>query len=116
VEPGHHPPLVHFTTCSLSPTGGRPIVQPRLGDGVWFDVSELPDGDGNVVRYEWDWDYDGSFDTGFKDAVIGHVFSRPGADRVTLKLTAAAGDTASDGKEITVNAAPPGSPKFHPFG
>jgi len=41
---------------------------------VWFDVSESPDEDGNVVKYEWDWDSDGSFDTGFKDAVIGHVF------------------------------------------
>ncbi|MCC7479411.1 PKD domain-containing protein [bacterium] len=61
---------------------------------VQIDASLSSDPDGNVVKYEWDWDNNGSFeeDAG-ASAQVSHSFPNPGVYPVTLRVTDDGGDT-----------------------
>jgi len=105
-------PLAHFTTYTLSSTGARLVVQPRTNDRVWFDASESSDHNGRVVKYEWDWQSDGSYDASSKDPVIGHMFTTPGTHKVTLQVTDDKGGTATVSKTLTVDEKQPPTAQF----
>ena len=55
------------------------------GSAVAFDASGSSDEDGSIVRYEWDWENDGTFDAG--GVTASHVFAQDGTYRVVLRVT-----------------------------
>lgn len=67
---------------SADPTEGEPPLD------VEFDASESSDLDGEIVRYEWDFEGDGTYeaDTG-ATATIGHNYPSPGAYPATVRVT-----------------------------
>lgn len=82
---------------------------PNPDEPVAFDGSGSYDPDGTLVKYEWDWTGDGSwdFDSG-ADAVVEHAYSDQewGNIPVRLRVTDDAGMTATQTAVINVNAAP----------
>jgi PKD repeat protein len=78
---GNVPLTVNFN-ASGSTTGGDP------GD--------------SIVKYEWDWDGDGSWDVYSEDSSISHIYTGPGAFTARLRVTDEAGNQATD--TSTVNA------------
>jgi len=105
-------PTASFTWQALSASGTRVVVEPRTGDHLSFDASASSDPDGNVVKYEWDWESDGSYDASVTDSVVDHVFSQPGSHRVTLQVTDDDGGTATLTKTITVGEIQPPNASF----
>ena len=103
-------PVASFAWYTLSPEGVRLIVEPRRGDNVQFDASASRDPDGEIVKYAWDWDSDGTYDATSTDPVIGHVFTVPGKHQVTLQVTDDKGGTAEVTKTLTIGEKqPPGA-------
>jgi dipeptidyl aminopeptidase/acylaminoacyl peptidase len=65
------------------------------GDPVTFDASSSTDVDGRIVRYEWDLDGDGSFETDTASVPrVTHAYSRTGTVRVALRVADDRGNTA----------------------
>ncbi len=66
---------------------------------VQIDASDSSDPDGSIVKYEWDWDNNGSFE---EDAgaspTTNHSFPAPGTYPVTLRVT----DDGGDSDTVTV--------------
>jgi hypothetical protein len=69
-------PIAEFT---FTPT------QPRVGEKVIFDASASTDSDGQIVRYEWDFNSDGVPDAVGK--IVEWVFNRAGDFSVKLTVT-----------------------------
>ena len=72
---------------------------------VRFDGTGSTDADGEIASYEWDFG-DGGSGTG---ATPVHVYQKPGRYLVQLTVTDDSGtvrSSASDGLQVTVNAAP----------
>jgi hypothetical protein len=82
--------------------GIRPDV-PQTGEGVVLDAGESRDPDGNIVKYEWDTNGDGSFDITTTSATTVHSFGSPGLRNVTLRVTDDSGLTANETKRIQVS-------------
>jgi len=81
----------------------------QIGQTVNFDGTGSSDSDGTVVRYEWDLDGNGSFetDTG-TDATTSRAYTTPGPVGVKLRVTDNDGaGSAVATKAMTVNNAPP---------
>jgi hypothetical protein len=87
---------------SLAPTA------PRAGDAVTLDAgaSSIARG-GQIARYAWDLDGDGSFETDAgTSARIERRFPTPGARTLRLRVTSDAGVSAVDEHELVVADAP----------
>lgn len=69
-------PIADFT---FAPT------QPKAGEKVTFDASASTDSDGQIVRYEWDFDNDGKPDAAGK--IVEWVFTNAGNFPVKLTVT-----------------------------
>ena len=96
-EEENHPPVAYF---------GYAPEQPSPGDEVVFGARESGDEDGEVVRYAWDLDGDGTVDaTGVE---VGFVYEEPGTYEVTLTVTDDDGATATKTRRVEVaeNRAP----------
>lgn len=76
---------------------------PKMGDQVCFNASESHDPDGKIVRYEWDFDGDGTFDETTAEPKVCRVFELAGNFNVTLRVTDEDGATAEFTKTVTVN-------------
>jgi hypothetical protein len=64
-----------------------------------------------IVRYQWDLDGDGSFETDTGSASsVDHVYSHPGAAHMTVRVTDSAGRAAEAGRTVVVTPAPPPGP------
>lgn len=76
----NHIPTASFT---VSPD---PVVRNETAS---FDASGSNDEDGTVDRYEWDWDYDGTFtvDDSTTSPTIDHTFTTGGEHTVALRVT-----------------------------
>ena len=85
------PPVAEFT---FSPP------RPTVGQTVTFDASESFDPDGQIVKYEWDFESDGTIDA--QGVVVEHVFTQAGTFTVTLSVTDNDGQTSTARKTITV--------------
>jgi len=59
--------------------------QPSIGISVSFDASSSTDTDGTIVRYEWDWESDGTYDAEGENAT--HAYLVAGTHLVTLRVT-----------------------------
>ena len=67
----------------------RPIVETWVGFPIAFNASDSSDADGTIVKYEWDWEDDGSYDYAETpgDGIATHTYPQAGAYRVRLKVT-----------------------------
>ena len=67
----------------------RPFVDTWAGFSVIFDASDSSDVDGTIVKYEWDWEGDGTFDYEETpgDGIATHTFEQAGFYQVRLKVT-----------------------------
>jgi PKD repeat protein len=88
------PPVADFT---FSPE------RPKVGETVRFDASESFDPDGQIVKYEWDFDSDGTIDA--HGVIVEHVFAQAGTFTVTLIVTDNDGETGTARKTIVVGPA-----------
>jgi hypothetical protein len=84
-------PLADFSVTSEAP---------HPGETVTFDASISSDPDGEIVRYEWDFDGDGSVDA--TGAMVSYVFEEPGEYSVVLIVTDDEGNQDSAAKVIVV--------------
>lgn len=85
------PPVADFT---FSP------ARPKAGETVRFDASESFDPDGQIVKYEWDFESDGTIDA--QGVTVEHIFSQAGTFTVTLMVTDNDGEKSTAQKAITV--------------
>ncbi len=85
------PPVADFT---FSPE------RPQVGEAVRFDATESFDPDGQIVKYEWDFQSDGTIDA--QGVIVEHVFAQAGTFTVTLTVTDNDGETGTARKTIAV--------------
>jgi len=62
---------------------------------VTFDARASVDPDGQIVKYEWDFDGDGVFEVSTVSPVTTHTFTRGGEIKVSLRVTDDKGATAT---------------------
>lgn len=106
--PQNRPPTACFSYSPSSPT---------VGQAVTFDASCSTDPDGQIVRYEWDFDGDGRVDTQGVRATF--LFTLVRTYSVTLRVTDNQNLSATQTQTITIRAAstPPTEPSpMLPFG
>ncbi|RLB34097.1 MAG: hypothetical protein DRH12_17735, partial [Deltaproteobacteria bacterium] len=80
-------PTASFTWEGFSLEGARLLVKPKAGDRIRFDASASTDPDGQIVKYEWDWNSDGTWDKENTNPVTEHSFMEAGTYQVTLRVT-----------------------------
>ncbi len=85
------PPVADFTFAPASP---------KAGERVRFDASESFDPDGQIIKYEWDFENDGTIDA--QGVHVEHAFSQPGTYTVTLRVTDNDGEKSTARKTVTV--------------
>jgi YD repeat-containing protein len=98
----NEPPQASFTASPTpAPTGTQ----------VGFDASGSTDSDGTIVRYEWDLDGNGSYETNTHlNATASKTYASPGDVTVGLRATDSDGDTATTTRTVTAqNRAPQAS-------
>jgi PKD repeat protein len=105
-------PLAKFEWVAIGTDGSRLIVQPKAGDTVMFDASASYDPDGRIVKYEWDWTSDGTYDLTTENPVVEHRFPTPGSHRVTLRVTDDKGATATTTQTMMIGEKKPPVPDF----
>ncbi|MFA6917920.1 MAG: PKD domain-containing protein [Candidatus Gracilibacteria bacterium] len=71
---------------------------------VAFDASGSADPDGEISRYDWDFNNDGDF-TDAEGEKVTHKFEKVGKYTVTLRVTSSLGDYATTEKEIIAETA-----------
>jgi hypothetical protein len=85
--------------------GPNPAV---VGQPVTLDASSSTDPDGSVVKYEWDLDGNGTFETpGGSTPTISYTYPNPGAYDVGVRVTDNDGGTAVARVRLVVNPPPP---------
>ena len=66
-----------------------------VGDPITFDATGSQDPDGDIVRYDWDWNNDGLFDETTNQSTIAHTWFSAYTGNVALKVTDDEGITAT---------------------
>jgi hypothetical protein len=95
VKVGPQPPTASFTA------NPNPAV---VGGSVHYDASLSSDPDGTIVKYEWDFDGNGSFETNTgTTAAADRVYSIPGTFDVGLRVTDNSGVMATMTVPVTIN-------------
>jgi PKD repeat protein len=85
-----------FASFKFSPEQGQAPLR------VSFDASESKDPDGQIIKYEWDFNMDGIFDT---DGVkVTHTFEEVGSFTVVLKVTDNNGQTNTEEHIVVVKS------------
>ena len=80
-----------------------PLV-PNVNQSVSFDASESTDSDGDIDRFEWDFDNDGSLEATGEQ--VSHTFTEGGEQLVTLTVADSDGTVQSVSQTVPVNTAP----------
>jgi PKD repeat protein len=80
-------------------------AKPRAGELVRFDATSSTDEDGEIIKYEWDFDGDGVFNLTSSDPLTEHIFTESGSKKVTLKVTDDKGAVDTTTKVIEVKEA-----------
>ncbi|KAA0000804.1 MAG: PKD domain-containing protein, partial [Thermoplasmata archaeon] len=87
------PPIVNFSWTPLYPV-------PYMN--VTFNASASHDLDGEIIRYEWDWNGDGIFDENTTQPMINHSWDSKGVYNITLRLTDDDNATSSLSKKLFI--------------
>ena len=58
-----------------------------VGEALTFDARNSSDTNGQIVRYEWDWNYDGTFDQSVTTDMIAHTWTAPYDGWIQLRVT-----------------------------
>ncbi len=74
---------------------------------IHFEASQSYDPDGTIVKYEWDWQNDGSFDATSTASLYDHVYPDDFQGQVKLRVTDDAGNTSTSLANVTVLNVPP---------
>jgi PKD repeat protein len=90
---GNLPPIADF---SFSP------LRPVANESIFFDASDSKDPDGEIEKYEWDFNGDGVFEK--EGRVVIHSFSTTGDFKVKLRITDDKGRTATAERPVTVKS------------
>lgn len=80
---------------------GGPYNAPE-GSTLAFDASGSKDPDGTIVKYEWDWQNDGVYDTTTISAIYNHSFTDNFSGRVKVRVTDNEGLTDIDLEDLTI--------------
>ncbi len=95
VKVGPQPPTASFTATP------NPAV---LGGSVHYDASGSSDPDGSIVKYEWDLDGNGSYETSTgATAAADRAYEEAGTYLVGLRVTDNGGATGAATVPVTVN-------------
>jgi PKD repeat protein len=95
--PGNVPPAADIQADVTS--GNAPLT-------VSFNAGGSSDSDGNIVRYWWDFDGNGSYDQMTASASCSHIYGTAGIFSAKVMVEDNEGGTATDSVSITVNALP----------
>ena len=88
------PPTASFTKSKSTAEAGGAIT---------FDPSTSTHLAGVVVKYEWDWTSDGTYDqTQTSETITTHTYSLPGIYTITLRMTVDSGFTDTFSDTVTV--------------
>jgi hypothetical protein len=60
---------------------------PTVNQQVTFDASASSDPDGSIIKYEWDWNNDGTYDDSKTTPTVTHSWSQAGNYPVKLQVT-----------------------------
>src|SRR3954470_9750138 len=84
-------------TAAPGPGGGPPSNSPPVAAfstsdayaerDVSFDASSSSDSDGRVVKYEWDWEADGTYDETHTSPMATHKYEFAGTYTIRLRVT-----------------------------
>ncbi len=85
--------------CAGGPYMGIP------GIAVSFDASCSFVTDGNIIKYEWDWDSDGTYDTPTTSPYVTHLWITPYRGTVALRVTGDNQASAHDSALIEIRHA-----------
>jgi len=74
------------------------------GTPLQFDASASsdPSQNGGLVKFEWDWDHDGTYDEESATSQLNHVWNDDYTGTVTLRVTNGGGDSDTDEAQVTV--------------
>jgi len=78
-----------------------PLTVPQPGETIMFDASNAVDPDGEIVRYEWDFN-GGTEGVTTELPTVSHAFDEPGTYVVSLRVTDDDGATDVIRKTVTV--------------
>ena len=93
------PPVADFAWAPLTPLPGETVL---------FNASASYDSDGYITLYEWDWNHDGVYEENHTAPTATHMWTAPGDNIITLRVTDNASVTTAKSQTITiVNHAPP---------
>ncbi|MDH7505022.1 MAG: PKD domain-containing protein [Candidatus Acetothermia bacterium] len=85
------------------------------GEVITFDASASDDPDGEIVKYEWDFDGNGEFEECLTAAKVTHSYADNGTYAVKLRVTDDEGETATaQGQVQVLNRAPRAALSFDP--
>jgi YD repeat-containing protein len=98
---GGEPPQASFTAAP------NPV---QTNEVINFDGSGSSDGDGTIVKYEWDLDANGSYETetGIEPVAV-RSYAAAGSYDVRLRVTDSSGNKSSTLRTVTVTNRAPGS-------
>ncbi len=101
--------LIGCETPNRAPTASFTVSpsRPTAGGTARFDASSSTDPDGPIVRYQWDLDGNGSFETDTRATPrASRRYLRAGKVRVALRVTDGAGATGEVRRQLTIARRP----------
>ena len=87
------PPTVSFSVSTADARVNQPIT---------FDASASRDPDGQIVKYEWDFNGDGVFDQTTTASTVSYTYAASGTKSVTVRATDNEGATARATQTVNV--------------
>ncbi|MDD4904381.1 MAG: PKD domain-containing protein, partial [Candidatus Bipolaricaulis sp.] len=89
----NEPPQVGFT---VSPSN------PRINQPVTFDASSSFDPDGQIAKYEWDFNGDGLFDSTTTEPTVSYTYATSGSKSITVRATDNEGATSRSTLNVSI--------------
>jgi large repetitive protein len=79
---------------------------PDPGEQVSFSASGSSDGDGSISTYQWDFNYDGTFNAEASGQTTTHTYPTAGTRTIRLRVTDNDGATGEVSRALRVNSPP----------
>ena len=94
---------VQITIVNTAPTANLTAdhLRGHAPHRVAFDASTSTDPEGNIVRYDWDFNGDGIYDSFGSSPQVTHTYQKPGVHLCQVLVTDAEGLTDTETAEIT---------------